>query len=84
MWVYGSSLARTTGNTFTGDLARNTGNAFSSNPWSASSVHPAVVGTATLAFTDAANGTFAYTLDGTTQVKPITRFAFASPVTTCR
>ena len=84
MWVYGSSLARTTGNTFTGDLARNTGNAFSASPWDTSSVHGTAVGTATVTFTDANNGTFAYTLDGVSQTKPITRFAFSSPVTTCR
>ncbi len=84
MWVYGSALTRTTGNTFTGDLARNTGNAFGSSPWNSASIHGTAVGTATITFTDASNGTFTYTLDGTTQTKPITRFAFSSPVTTCR
>lgn len=84
MWIYGSSLARTTGNTFVGDLARNTGNAFSSSPWNSTTVHPAAVGTATITFTDAANGTFSYTVDGVAQAKPITRFVYGSPVTTCR
>ena len=84
MWVYGSALNRTTGNTFTGQLARNTGNAFNSTPWNASSVHGVPVGTATVSFTDNSNGTFTYTLDGTTQSKPITRFGFATPVTSCR
>lgn len=84
MWLYGSNITRTTGNTFTGDLARNTGNGFNSNPWNSSTVHPVVVGSATVTFTDASNGTFTYTVDNVTQTKPITRFTYASPVTTCR
>ena len=84
MWLYGSNVTRTSGNTFTGDLGRNTGNAFNSTPWNATTVHPTAVGSVTLTFTDATTGTFTYTVDGTTQTKPITRFAFSSPVTTCR
>jgi hypothetical protein len=42
-----------------------------------------MAGSATFTFTDAANGTFAYSVDGITQSKPITRFVFALPATTC-
>ena len=84
LWLYGSNITRTTGNTFTGPIGRNTGNAFNSTPWNTSSVTPVVVGSVTLAFTDTSNGTMTYTVDGVTQSKTITRFGFATPVTTCR
>ena len=41
------------------------------------------VGTATFTFTDNDQRTFAYTVDGISQTKPITRQLFASPVPTC-
>jgi hypothetical protein len=82
MWIYGSNINRTTGNTFTGALLRNTGPAFNSSPWGA--VAQVVVGSATLSFSDASNGTFTYTVDGVTQTKPITRDIYAVPATTCR
>jgi hypothetical protein len=84
MWLYASQLNRTTGNNFTGQLVRNSGPVFSTTPWNASAVHATVIGSATLAFTDASNATFSYTADGVSQAKPISRFAFAAPVTTCR
>jgi hypothetical protein len=84
MWLYASSLQRTTGNTFTGELVRNTGQAFSTSPWNNANVHAGVVGTATFTFSDTSNGTFAYTADGVTQTKPIKRFVYATPTTKCR
>ncbi len=39
---------------------------------------------ATFTFTDGNTGTFAYTVDGTTQSKPITRQVFRTPGTACR
>ena len=82
MWIYGSSINRTTGNTFSGQLFRNTGPAFNSVPWGNATATP--VGNVTLAFTDSSNGTFTYTVDGVTQSKPITRDVYATPATTCR
>ncbi|HET9650705.1 MAG TPA: hypothetical protein VFP36_00870, partial [Usitatibacter sp.] len=58
--------------------------AFDSIPWDAARVTRTAVGNAAFTFTDANNGTFAYTLDGKSQVKPITRQLFASPPTVCR
>jgi hypothetical protein len=84
LWIYGSNIARTTGNTFTGPIATNTGPPFNTVPWDATRVHPTVVGSATFAFTDANNGTFSYTVNGVTQSKPITRDVYALPATTCR
>ena len=42
------------------------------------------VGTATFTFSDGNNATFAYSVDGVSQTKPITREVFRSPGTVCR
>ncbi len=61
------------GNTFTGTLLEATGPAFDAVPFpplgSPGGIAGSAVGTGTLAFTDANNGTFAYTVNGTSQVK---------------
>ena len=85
MWLVMSDGRKTgPGNTFTGALYRTTGPAFSSATWSASQVAVTPAGTGTFTFTDASNGMFAYTVDGVTQSKPITRQVYGSPVTVCR
>ena len=84
MWVVGSRLERTTGNSFTGPLYRTTGPAFSANPWNPAGVVATQVGTATFAFTDSSSGTFNYTVEGITQSKAITRQGFSTPPTVCR
>jgi len=53
-------------------------------PWNLGSIETTEVGTVTLTFSDLERGTFAYTLDGVSQVKDITRQEFASPKATCR
>jgi hypothetical protein len=47
-------------------------------------VTPTPVGTATLTFSDASSGTFAYTVNGISQSKAIVRQVFADPPTVCR
>jgi hypothetical protein len=84
MWVVGPAVARTSGNTFTGALFRTTGPAFSAQPWNPAGLGFSEVGSATLAFTDANNGTFSYTVNGVTQSKAITRQSFGTPATICR
>ncbi len=42
------------------------------------------MGTATFTFGDGNNATFAYTVDGISQIKSITREVFASPGTVCQ
>ena len=60
-------------NRYEGQIIKTTGPAFSTFvPGSA--VQTQVVGTASISFTDANNGTFTYTLNGVTQTKNITRF----------
>lgn len=74
----------TTGNLYAGTLNQDKGASFSTTPWPSSSHIVASVGTASLNFTDAANASFSYTVNGVTQTKPITRQVFASPVSICR
>ena len=75
-WLVMPEVRRTSGETFTGTMYRETGNPFNSTPWNKGSVVATVVGTATVSFTDRANGTFTYTLDGITQSKAITRTVY--------
>jgi hypothetical protein len=84
LWLVGSSVAKTGANTYSGKLYRTTGPAFSASPWDPSNVRAAEVGSVTLTFSDANNGTFAYTVNGISQSKPITRQVFATPQTVCK
>jgi len=69
---------------FTGSIYRARGNPFNTLPWNLGSIETAEVGRVTLTFSDREHGTFAYTLDGVSQVKDITRQEYASPKATCR
>jgi hypothetical protein len=67
---------------YTGTLFETRGPAFSAVPFLPAAVTATPVGTGTLTFTDANNGSFAYTVNGVSQVKPITRQVFG-PLPTC-
>jgi hypothetical protein len=69
--------------TYTGALDATTGPPFNSVLFDPSLITHATVGTATVTFTDGANGTLAYTLNGVSQVKALTRFVFSAPTTVC-
>jgi len=69
---------------FTGDLVRTRGPAFSATPFDPAMVTHTAVGTATFTFSDGNHATFAYTVGGVTQSKPITREVFVSPGTFCQ
>ena len=84
MWLVMSDGRRTTGNTFSGPLYRTRGPAFNASPWNPSQVTVTQVGTGTFSFSDANNGTFAYTVDGVSQTKSITRQVYGNPPTVCR
>ena len=84
MWLVMSDARRTTGNTFAGAIYRTTGPAFSSGSWNNSAVTVTQVGTGTISFSDMNNGSFAYTVNGISQTKPITRQVFSTPATICR
>jgi len=83
LWLVASNVARTGTNRFSGTLYRTTGPVFDTARWDPSAVGVTAVGSVNLAFGDANNGTFTYTVNGTTQSKPITRQVFSSPVTVC-
>lgn len=73
MWLVASDARRTSGNTFTGRLQRTTGPAFGAAPWDPAGVTRTDVGVVTLSFADTDNASFGYTVNGLSQVKPITR-----------
>jgi hypothetical protein len=78
------SNGQTTGDaTYTGQLHRATGPPYNLLPYDNSKFVLTLVGSATFTFSDAGNGTFAYTVNGLTQRKPITRYIFATPVPAC-
>lgn len=85
MWLVLANGAQSTGNqnSYSGDLFRTTGPAFSSTPFDPTKVVATNVGSATFTFTDKDTGTFAYTVNGVSQSKPIMREVFGSPVPTC-
>ena len=83
MWLVGSNLARVSDRVYTGELYRTTGPAFDAQPFAPARVSRFAVGTMTVSFVDAANGTLTYSVNGVTRTKPITRYLFASPVTAC-
>jgi hypothetical protein len=68
---------------FMGPIDRTAGPPFSAVPYDPTEVTHATVGTGRLTFNDANTGTFSYTLNGVSQVKPLTRFVFAAPVPAC-
>ena len=78
-WWLVMTAPNTSGNTFTGILYQVTGPAFDAVPFDPAQVIGIPVGTGTLNFSDAANGTFAYTVNGISQTKSITREVFGPP-----
>ena len=74
-WVTLTSGTWTSGQTFTGVLHQTTGSYFAT-PYLPGQAVDSVVGSATLTFTDANNGTLVYTLFGVTSSRAITRKPF--------
>ena len=81
-WWLAMTANRTPGGTYAGTLYQTTGPPFNMQPFFPSAVHATAVGSATLTFSDANNGTFAYAVDGISQTKSITREVFG-PVPAC-
>jgi hypothetical protein len=78
------ALDKTAPNQYSGSLVRPvSGPPFNAVPFDPGMVSGTVVGTASLAFSDGNNATFTYTVDGTTQSKPVTRQIFVPPGTIC-
>lgn len=83
LWLVMDNAVRTTptSNSYTGNVYQTRSAPF--NAYDGSRFSPTQVGTATITFTDNDNATFAYTVNGISQTKPLTRFVFSSPVTRC-
>ena len=81
-WWLTMTANQSAANTFSGQLFQTRGPAFNSVPFSPAAVTATPVGSGTLTFGDASNGTFAYTVNGISQTKAITRQVFG-PLPAC-
>jgi hypothetical protein len=77
-WNLSLSAFQTGPNTFSGTLNLASGPPLGSVPFDPAQVQRMAVGSATLTFADGNNGTFAYTVNGVSQTKPITRQVFGT------
>jgi lysyl endopeptidase len=77
-WWLSMTANKTSGSTYTGSLIQTGGPAFFAVPFNPGLVTRTTVGTGTLTFSDASNGTFSYTVNGVTQSKAITRQVFGT------
>jgi len=77
LWLV-MTAPKTAPNTYAGILFTTTGPAFNAVPFNPNAVTGTQVGNATLSFSDANNASFAYTVNGISQVKAITREVFAT------
>jgi hypothetical protein len=75
---------RSAAGVYTGTLNRTTGPAFNALPFDPGRVVVTAVGTATLTFANGNAGSFAYTVNGVSQSKAITRQVLRTPGTVCR
>ena len=82
-WFFSSDMKQVAPGRYEGTLARAVGNSwrYYAKP-EAFVATPA--GTARLDFSDASNGTFTAVVDGVAQAKPITRYIFGNPPSSCR
>jgi hypothetical protein len=81
-WWLTMTANRTADNVFEGTLYETRGPSFNAVPFNPAAVTQNPVGAATLTFGDAHNGLFAYTVNGITQTKAITRLVFG-PLPVC-
>jgi len=81
-WWLAMTASKTGGNRYEGTLYQTSGPPFNVLPFFPSAVHATAVGSGTLTFSDADNGTFAYVVNGIKQTKSITRQVFG-PVPVC-
>jgi hypothetical protein len=82
-WV-SAALTKTGSRSYAGALDATTGPPLDSAPFDSTRVTHNTVGSATLIFSDGANGAFAYTLNGVSRTKAIARFVFRGAGTVCQ
>jgi len=83
MWLV-VTAPKTGPGVYSGTLYRTTGPAFNAVPFDPTKVVATSVGAATVTFSDGNNATFAYTVNGASQSKAITREVFRMPGTVCQ
>jgi hypothetical protein len=83
MWL-AATANRTTPGTYVGTLYRTTGPPFNAVPFNPAAVVGTPVGNATFTFANGNSASFAYTVNGVSQVKTITREIFRAPGTVCQ
>jgi predicted dienelactone hydrolase len=81
-WWVTMAATKDAGNTYSGTIYETRGPAFNA-AFDPARVTRTAIGSGTLAFDDAGNGTFAYTINGIAQAKAITLVTFAAPVPVC-
>ena len=81
-WWLSMTAAKVAWNAYSGTLYETRGPAFNATPFNPALVTRTAVGTGTLTFADSSNGSFAYTVNGVTQTKAITRQVFG-PLPVC-
>lgn len=82
-WWLTSTLLKNGGGSYAGEVFTTTGPAFDAEPFDPAKVVASRVGNASLNFANGNSGSFAYTVNGVSQTKPITREVFAPPGTVC-
>jgi hypothetical protein len=84
LWLVMSAGRKEPDGSYLGDLYQTTGPAFNANPFTPiTEANYTRVGTMRVAFSDGANGTLTYSVNGATVVKAITRLVISSPVPAC-
>jgi hypothetical protein len=83
MWLSVTAPSTAAG-VFSGALYRTTGPAFNAVPFNTANVALTPVGTSTFTFSDGNDASFAYTVNGISQTKAITRQVFQAPGTVCQ
>jgi len=75
-WWLSMSANKVASNRFSGTLYQTSGPPWYASPFSANAVKATAVGVGALSFSDASSGVFAYTVNGISQSKSITREVF--------
>ncbi len=77
-WWLSMTARKTLDGAYSGTIYQTHGPTFSATPFNSNAVSITPIGTGTLTFKDASNGTFGYAVNGISQVKSITREIFGT------
>ncbi|HLX29578.1 MAG TPA: hypothetical protein VKV24_13940 [Casimicrobiaceae bacterium] len=82
-WWLSMTASKVAPGTYSGTLYQTHGPPFSAMPFDPALVTRAAVGTGSLTFSDVNDAQFAYTVNGVSRMKTLTREAYASPMPIC-